>query len=466
MASAVLTDRAVSSAKAAAGRRIEISDTRTPGLVLRVSPSGRKTWVLRYRTRSDRQMRLTLGSAGAISLHDARLMAREQMLRVCQGVDPATERRQERALPGHGIRTFGDLAELYQKVCETGEWKPRGKRERESVRREEARILNKSILPTLGRLPFETITRQEVKSLLRAQLAKGGATTVNRTHAIIRQIYNYAISEDLVQINPATGFMKFGEEKPRERIWRDQEIRSLWDGLSGLGQLRTSRGEYANVGEAMGIAIKLVLLLGQRRNEVAGMEVDEIDFEARTWRIRSDRMKGSRAHMVPLSDAAIVLIRQALAIATVEGAEPPTYVFPTNRLEDRAIRPLSLSLALSRAKTAINLNIDATLHDMRRTVSTNLTSERCGVSPFIRSKVLGHIDAGGGAMVSMIHYDVNDYLAEKRRALEIWARVLLKVVGDRSLPTGRPGVRPMFLEGYGAPANDNLVSEDVQDASW
>jgi integrase len=214
----------------------------------------------------------------------------------------------------------------------------------------------------------------------------------------------------------------------------------------------------------MGIAIKLVMLLGQRRNEVAGMEVDEIDFEARTWRIGSDRMKGSRAHIVPLSDAAIALIRQALKIATVEGAEPPQYVFPTNRLENRAIRPLSLSLALQRAKRAMDLDIDATLHDMRRTVSTNLTSERCGVSPFIRSKVLGHIDAGGGAMVSMIHYDVNDYLAEKRRALEIWTRVLLQIVGDRTLPAGRPGARSLFAESHAAAANDNLVGIALHDA--
>jgi integrase len=447
MAKAVLTDRAVAAAKAENGVRLELSDARTPGLVLRVSPSGGKTWVLRYRTRTHRQMRLTLGPAGSISLHDARILAREQLLRVCQGADPATERRQERAAPAHGIRTFGHLAELYGKVCETGEWKPRGKRKRLSVQREEARILNKSILPTLGRLPYETITRQEVKALLRAQLAKGGATTVNRTHAIIRQIYNYAISEDLVQINPATGFMKFGEEKPRERIWKDQEIRRLWEGLGKLPDLRAPDGGYGNVGEVMGIAIKLVLLLGQRRNEVAGMEVDEIDFEARTWRIRSDRMKGSRAH-----------------IATVEGAEPPQYVFPTNRLENRAIRPLSLSLALQRAKRAMDLDIDATLHDMRRTVSTNLTSERCGVSPFIRSKVLGHIDAGGGAMVSMIHYDVNDYLAEKRRALEIWTRVLLQIVGDRTLPAGRPGARSLFAESHAAAANDNLVGIALHDA--
>ena len=75
---------------------------------------------------------------------------------------------------------------------------------------------------------------------------------------------------------------------------------------------------------------------------------------------------------------------------------------------------------------------DASPHDLRRTGSTVLTSERLGVSPFIRSKVLGHrADAGGGSAVSMIHYDTNEYVAEKRRALEEWEGLLLEIVGER-----------------------------------
>ncbi len=70
-------------------------------------------------------------------------------------------------------------------------------------------------------------------------------------------------------------------------------------------------------------------------------------------------------------------------------------------------------------------------------MSTNLTSERCGVTQFIRSKILGHIDAGGGAMVSTTHYDVNTDLSEKRRGLESWASVLLLIVGDTDGPASR-----------------------------
>ncbi|MBB5745647.1 tyrosine-type recombinase/integrase [Brevundimonas variabilis] len=451
-----LTDRSVASAKALPGQRFEISDGRTPGLSLRLNGATSKTWVLRYRTRDQRQMRLTLGKTSTLSLRDARALAAEHLLRIAHGSDPATEKRQERAAPAHGVSTFAQLADLYEQVCASGEWRPKGKTKRASVMREERRVLDKTILPQLGRLPFATITRQEVKALLRAQYAKGARTTVNRTHAVIRQIFNYAISEDLVQVNPATGFSRFAEERPRETIWKDVELRSLWVGLSDPAALRAPGGGYANVGEAMCIAIKLVLLLGQRRTEIAGMEVEELDFEARVWRIRSERMKGGRAHIVPLSDAAVALIRKAIALASEGQDQAPRYVFPTNRHEDRAIRSMSLSLALQRTRNALGLG-QATLHDMRRTVSTNLTSERCGVSPFIRSKVLGHIDAGGGAMVSMTHYDVNDYVAEKRRALEIWTKVLLRIVGDTELPDGRPGPRPLYSEAFARADNDNTT---------
>jgi integrase len=78
---------------------------------------------------------------------------------------------------------------------------------------------------------------------------------------------------------------------------------------------------------------------------------------------------------------------------------------------------------------------DATPHDLRRTGSSTLTSERIGASPFIRSKVLGHTsDAGGGSAVSSAHYDVNTYAGEKRRALEAWEALLLEVVGERARP--------------------------------
>lgn len=127
--------------------------------------------------------------------------------------------------------------------------------------------------------------------------------------------------------------------------------------------------------------------------------------------------------MVPLPPAAVPLIRRAMVLSDFGRDKPSAFVFSTSRKEDGPILPGSVTHAMGRLKEGLGI-VGPTVHDLRRTVSTNLTSERCGVSPFIRSKVLGHIDAGGGAMVSAIHYDANTYLVEKRRALEVWSDLL------------------------------------------
>jgi integrase len=99
---------------------------------------------------------------------------------------------------------------------------------------------------------------------------------------------------------------------------------------------------------------------------------------------------------------------------------------------------MSLSRAMNRLATAAGVS-GAGLHDLRRTGSTAMTSERLSVSPFIRSKVLGHsTDAGGGASVSMLHYDTNEYLAERRKALELWEKRLLEIVQHSSKSTPIP----------------------------
>ena len=439
--------------------RLELRDARTPGLILRVTATGVKSWYVRYRTSDGRQPRILIGKLPAVTLKDARTRAVEILFNVSHGADPATQIRQARAVPDHGLRTFNDLADLYEQVCAAGEWKPKGKRKRASVLAEEKRVLSKNVRPVLGRLPYDTITRQEVKALLRAMHARGIDASTNRTHGVIRQVFNFAISEDIVTVNPATGFLRFGEEKPRQRTWKDEELRILWEGLSDPTSLTAPGGGPANVGEAMCIAIKLAVILGQRRAEISGMELDELNLEARTWLIRPERMKGGRPHMVPLPNAAVLLIRKAIALAAIGRDRQPAFVFPTNRNEDRAIRPCSLSLALARTRLALGLG-DATLHDLRRTVSTNLTSERCGVTQFIRSKILGHIDAGGGAMVSTTHYDVNTYLREKRRGLEGWTAVLMQIVGETDGTDGRSSIR--LDRAVLRPTADNDNGRDTQ----
>lgn len=426
MPTVVLTDRTVASARAETGR-LELWDLRIPGLCLRVTSRGVKTWIFRYRTPDGRQPRYTIGQVPAFGLKDARVRAAEIDKEVSLGGDPATDRRQARIEVPATPKTFNELADLYFNACESGEWKPKGKRKKDGVIKGEKARLDLHVRPILGERPITSISRPDLKSLLREMVKKGIHAQTNLTQAVVRQIFNYAISEDFVLINPAMGFPRFGEQSPRSRIWSDEELAALWASLDDPAGLFDEEGGVIHISEPLRIAIKLLILLGQRRAEVIGMERAELDLKARTWVVRAQRMKGGRAHLVPLTDEAVALIERAMLLADEERATPSAYVFTTTRREDKAIKPASVTHAMARLRVGLGIE-GPTVHDLRRTVSTNLTSERCGVAPFIRSKVLGHIDAGGGAMVSVVHYDANTYVSEKRRALEIWTAVLLAVV--------------------------------------
>ena len=434
MPTLVLTDKAVASAKAGAGERLELWDLRTPGLCLRISGSGARTWIFRYRTPDGRQPRFTIGKMPAVGLKDARDRALELNRDVALGGDPATVRRAARVEVQDALRTQDDLAEAYFAACVCGEWKPKGKRKKAHVIEGEKDRIRLHVQPVIGKLPYGSVTRPDVKALLRGMIAKGIGTQTNLTQAIIRQIYNFAISDDLVLVNPATGFAPFADSAPRSRIWSDDELVALWSVLNDPSGLSDEEGKPIQVSEAMRIAIKLLTILGQRRAEVVGMERRELDFAAKTWLIDAKRMKGSKAHMVPLPEAAIPLIQRAIELADTGRKRPSAYVFPTDRQDDRAVHPASVTHALTRLKVGLRIT-GPTVHDLRRTMSTNMTSERCGVTPFIRSKVLGHIDAGGGALVSSTHYDSNTYIAEKRRALRAWSALLDKIVaGEDTWP--------------------------------
>lgn len=435
----VLTDKSVASARAEIGERLELWDLRTPGLCLRVTGRGGKTWIYRYRTPDGRQPRFTIGKMPAFSLKDARERAVELDRDVALGGDPATVRRAARVEAQDAIRTFDDLAEAYFVACASGEWKPKGKRKKAHVIEGEKDRVRLHVQPVVGKLPYAAVTRPDVKALLRGMIAKGIGTQTNLTQAIIRQIYNFAISDDLVLVNPATGFAPFADSVPRSRIWSDDELISLWAVLDDPTGLIDEDGKPIHVSEAMRIAIKLLAILGQRRTEVIGMERRELDFGAKTWLVDAKRMKGSKAHMVPLPDAAIPLIKRAIQIADSDRVEPSAYVFPTDRKVDRSVHPASVTHALTRLKVGLGIK-GPTVHDLRRTMSTNMTSERCGVTPFIRSKVLGHIDAGGGAVVSSVHYDFNNYIVEKRRALRAWSALLMRIVaGEQTWPVDAEG---------------------------
>lgn len=424
------------------------------GLELRVSAEGRKVWCFRYRTLEGRQRRLTLGvfapgedegptsdaegDARPLTLRAARRAARQARAVVESGGDPANEKRKVReAARSATLRTFGDLADAYLAACASGEWRPKGRKKRERTLKDETNILRRHVRPTLGNLPIEEVTRAGVKRLLRLMLNKGIGAQTNRTHAVIRQVFAWAIAEERVEANPATGFAPLASEKARVRVLTDAELKAVWRILDGrLNRVLIPGGEGEEdrplyLSRPVAIILQLAALLLQRRAEVAGMRRAEVNLEEAVWIIPGERTKNGKPHMVPLPPRALGLIREALVLADLGREAPAACVFPGRRDGSKPIRADSVTHALADVAKACGIE-GITVHDLRRTGASAMASERLGQTPFIVSRVLGHSgDTGGAAAVTLTHYAVYDFAPEKRRAVGAWEDLLLEVVGER-----------------------------------
>jgi integrase len=446
MATLNLTDRTVRNAKAGAGQRVELWDTHTRGLCLRVSPES-KTWLVRYRA-GGKQRRFTLGDLEDLELPDARIQAAALLRAVKkEGCDPAGDLGEKKAAAkAEPIKTFSHLADDYLAACKAGLWTPKGKRQSARTLADIEGSLTRHIRPRLGDKRLQDVDRHRIKALLADMRAAGIGAQVNKAHDVLRQIFAYALHEHdhLIAHNPALGIQRV-PVVPRERVLSDPELKALWGGLTAPGALRIKaeheedENDPVYLSRPMAIALQLTTLLLQRRNEIAGMMASEVNLDEATWLIPAVRMKGRRPHLVPLPPKAVTLIKEALKLSKARQADrkpaPKDYpVFPSPRDPAKAFKPDSLTHALAAVLAALEIE-GASTHDLRRTGSTAMTSERLGVSPFIRSKVLGHADAGGGAVVSARHYDANTYIAEKRRALAAWEGLLLEIVGEKARPS-------------------------------
>lgn len=421
------------------GRQVSYLDKDTKGLELRVSGDGRKSWSFRYRTREGRQARVTLGVySTAFGVKEARAAARKTQVLVDEGGDPAMSRRVAKleASTEH-LKTFGELAAAYFRATEAGRYRPK----RASSLKHERMVYRVHVEGPLADIPIDMLSRRTIKSVLERMLDKGVTSQAVKAQAIIRQMLTYAVNEERIPFNFIANMAPVAPENVRMRVYTDAEIEAIWSGVAEPESLiipdavaeKRREGSLVQIGQPMRIAIQLVFLLLQRRNEVLGMARSELDLEHGVWTIPAARMKSKRTHIVPLPPWAVSLIEQAIQLN--DGLKTDQ-VFPSRVDASRSMNGPSMNVALTAVLRACGIE-DGTIHDIRRIGSTLMTSERLNIPPFIRSKVLGHYDAGGGAQVSMQRYDANTYVREKRAALAQWQQLLARIVGERAEPVLR-----------------------------
>lgn len=403
------------------GKRLELRDDQEPGLTFRVTDNGVRTWSIRYRNAAGEHRRKQIGPFPSISLAKAREEARKIKGTVAGGGDVvAVERLTKAKEKRKRLNTLEGLADAYFADAALGTHRVNAKAKRQSTIDEEKRIYDKLVKPEFGKEPLADITHAEIQAFVTKQTRKAKS---NGRHCrnILRQLLNYAIRQHLIETNPANDIAVVSSA-PRDKVLSDSELKAFWAACLEPGDVKD-----LSLSVLMGVALRMAAATMQRGGEVIGMAWSEIDRSARTWLIPAERMKSGRPHLVPMSELALKLLDEASA--AVPGNGGSDYVFPSPRSkDDQPMDRRAFSRAMGRVDEVIGLD-GATPHDLRRTGATNLTGERIGIPRFIVSQVLAHSsDTGGAAAVTGKHYDLNDYLPEKRRALDAWAVLLEEIV--------------------------------------
>jgi integrase len=372
-----LTQLAVDRVRPPAAGRTELFDAHLPGFGLRVSAGGHRSWFLFYRF-GGRQRRHTIGTLAAVPrVEEARERAREVLRDVARGLDPAAE-----AVAKPAALTLAELGATFIE---------RHAKPRNRTWRGTARLLERHVYPAWGERPATDIAKRDVRALL-DQVAAKHPVGVNRVLAAIRKLFNWAVEQDLLPTAPTAGVKAPAKETARERVLTDAELAAVWRAADALGP-------------AARAFVRLLILTGQRRDEVAGLRWADVDLDAAggaVWTLPREATKADRTHEVPLSAAAVAI----LAGLPREGE----YVLSTTG----GRRPIS---GYSKVKARLDELAGVTgwrFHDLRRTAGTGLA--RLGVAVATISRVLNHTEGG----VTKI-YNRYGYLDEKRAALNRWA---------------------------------------------
>ena len=414
-----LTDRAIRALKPAEhGKRYIQPDAQIAGFGIRVTDSGHKSFVLvtRY-PRSASPAPRAIGDYPTIDLAKAREIARQWKLDIKQGIDPrdkaeAAHKAAEAAKRAEQQKAENTFEKAWSDYIEERQGDPNGRNRTLSV---VDGVIKKHILPKLGARPLAEISRTGTNDVLR-KIAKDARTNARLIASYLGTFGKWAENEGRIEDgeSPFDRLKRFGTENRRERILAETEIAAIWKASADLG--------------AFGRAVRLLLATGQRRSEVGDLTWQEID--GNLWTIPADRTKPGRAHLVPLSPLALSILADVKKLGAhvfTTRSTPKGETIPISGWSKSKARLDVLAIAELRKLTGDD---EATipewhLHDLRRTAATLMT--RRGVSRLVVGKVLNHAEQG----VTGQHYDLYDYLSEKRQALDLWGARVAAIVDGR-----------------------------------
>jgi integrase len=354
-------------------------DVGRPGFGVKVTPKGRKVFVVLYRTggAGSRLRKYTIGPYGRVTLHQAQVAAQKVFTAKLEGRDPAGEKREAKRRVDADVsqrRSGGEIS----------------------------RLLRREIGKAWGSRSIHEITKRDVVEVITAIEQRGAPIAANKALKTLKTFLRWCVGRAVLDQSPADGIPLPAKEVSRDRVLVDDELARVIIAARKIG------GPYGGI-------VELLALTAQRREEVARASSDELDIGQRIWTLPKGRTKNGKPHIVHLSNEAIVVLNRASKIGSfvfsLDGAKPFQEF-------SRAKRELD---ELSGVK-------DWRLHDLRRTCVSGMA--RLGIPPHVADKILNH-QAGTITGVAAV-YQRHDFLAERKDALEQWGAHVRKILTDAS----------------------------------
>src|SRR5262245_33642448 len=366
-----LTAISIERIRAPKSGQMEIFDLGYPGLALRVGHGGAKSFVLFHR-KDGKLKRTTLGRWPKVSLSDAR----DSWRRVTEGKEPTLEQE--------------STGELFSKVAE--EWlrldiAPRNK---ESSLKVTARIVDHDLLPALGEKRMDQITRSDIAALIGGVFMRAPAKA-RGVHAALHRMLKWSLGRGKIVAHPMTGMEPPGKPSSRERVLSDTELARVWKACEG----------------AHGTIVRLLMLTGARREEIAQLKWSEIEGDA--IRLTNGRTKTNEARIIPLSQLALDLLASTPRVSEAHVFSTDGRIGGWGHIKDRID-----------SKSGVT---DWVIHDLRRTLSTGM-NEKLGIEPHVVEAILGHKLQGVAAT-----YNKAKYESMKRTALIAWGSHVKSLLG-------------------------------------
>ena len=403
--------------------------TSVKGFGLKVTPAGSKVYVYHYRLaragKADQTppRKIKIGRHGALTPDQARDIAAGHAGQVAKGIDPRQAEADAHAAKDEAKRLIEERAQLEGKLTfakQVDVWLDEYAADHRDRTVGQARsIVDLYLRPALADKPLPHITRTDLQPIIDAVPATSRANRL-AVYAYASIFFRWAMERGAIADNPVKAMAKPKAPEARDRVLSDDELATVW---KATGKLSAAYGAF----------YRLLILTGQRREEVAGMKWPELDRAAAVWTIPADRAKNGKAHIVPLVPAVIAeLDGLTLAKQVKDKVEEPDAtkwpkagpVLTTDSATSiasysKAKQAMDKAAAETRGTKAKPVPLPAwRTHDLRRTLATGL--QRLGVRFEVTEAVLNHVSGAKGGVAGI--YQRHDWKEEKRTALEAWAR--------------------------------------------